>query len=101
MSFGKVYESYNINCLFKIFQELCTFICNVVGRRVFAEMLFCVEDSVVAQLLCLYFGINVRYLGQHRSVSFFFFFTVHSGRIMSLFSKAHVLNQKRYGADHV
>lgn len=72
MSFGKVYESYNINCLFKIFQELCTFICNVVGRRVFAEMLFCVEDSVVAQLLCLYFGINVRYLGQHRSVSFFF-----------------------------
>ena len=73
MSFGKVYESYNINCLFKIFQELCTFICNVVGRRVFAEMLFCVEDSVVAQLLCLYFGINVRYLGQHRSVSFFFF----------------------------
>jgi hypothetical protein len=67
-------------------------------------MLFCVEDSVAAQLLCLYFGINVRYLGQHRSVSFFFFFffTVHSGRIMSLFSKAHVLlNQKRYGADHV
>lgn len=42
---GKVQETYDIwfVCL-KILKELCTFIFNVVGRWVFAEILLCVKD---------------------------------------------------------